>query len=313
MDEDPLKKLWDAVAGAVVDSSNRHRNSSIEALYNELVSKFPLAPEESKRLSVDLRKMIEQYKKCPHPACVGYFKEYDRAYEIIKQVEWDSWQGLRAAEVFKLLDSRLKSTLATPVDSDPPALSKTTRPLWVAPSPPEANVARCARRGHSIMTECFEVGDVDAAVSDAAAFLKEALACHPLMSDYQQVPHPPKRALWPRFTPDLGRPEVREAWYKGEGDNRGAHVREEFKNVHPLCARMALSALLPSFSRSEYPFKKFWHMGRDVVLPGLWKTEDNACLTLDTSHCISFTECWKGFLLRHVPSIALVCSADTTA
>lgn len=289
MDVDPYRKLWSAVTSIVVDTGkgNRIKNVSADSLYDDTVKNNKFVREESERLSVNLKSMIHQMKQCPHPACVNYFGRYDRAYEIIKQVEWDSWEGLRSDEVFKLLDVRLKSTLTTPVESDPPSLTEATR--------------------HSIMTECFEVYDSREKVSDAAAFLKESLACHPLMSDYQQVPHPPRRALWPRYWPDFNVPEVLEAWKKGEGDNHGASITKEFQDVHPLYARIALAGLLPSFSRSEYPFKhlNFWYLGRDVM-PSIWKTEDSDCLTLDTSHCLTFVNCWKRFLSKHVREIVRV-------
>lgn len=125
---------------------------------------------------MNLASMLQQWQACQsNSACNRWENDFQHALEIAKQVELDSWEGLDADGVAKLLRSRILSTITVPVSSDPPALQS-------------QNVER--------IVQCFKLPSTNT----AALQLKESLRCLPLMWDSVQIPSPQVgAALVPRL------------------------------------------------------------------------------------------------------------------
>lgn len=188
--EDRYKQLWHKVAEAAENNPNAsaaahqalREDKHVEWLLTELRTEGRNGWNEG-----SLGYMVLQWMECrKNGACTRWFDEFERAAEIMKQVELDSWEGLDQDGIRELLRKRILSPLAAPAASNPPALQESTV--------------------DSIIGQCFHQ---TAQPNHHSLYLKESLRCLPLMWDFVQIPALPQTALWMRKWPEKVHQEFR--------------------------------------------------------------------------------------------------------
>jgi len=213
--EDPYKQLWTQVAAAAEKGheANKTLPDMIKGLtdHKHIQYLMSVLPEEH----VDFSTMIPEWNAARWPgfSVFRYLSDYQRAIEIMKQVEHDSWEGHDAAGIRRLLHWRILSTIATPFGSVTPALKESTV--------------------SAIMDECFKVPEDASYEAVSKSLLKESLRCGPIMWDKLEVSGSPLTALWIM--------------------QHNNHPETERKIQHPVCARAAISAMARQFARIKYP------------------------------------------------------------
>merc|ERR1719181_1414683 len=124
LSKDRRKTLWGKVAEAEETNAENDIVDIVVALQSdEHIQQLGSIPHSQE----DLTDMLEASRACRKgKACNRWLDNYQRALEIVKQVELDSWDGLKTAGIYALLKKRILSSIAVPVNGRVPALEDST-------------------------------------------------------------------------------------------------------------------------------------------------------------------------------------------
>lgn len=219
INDDMFKQLWIKIGEVVKDNPNDSTFDLRDRLGRDPYVEWLMTFTNGVLKFNPLADLVKSWQTCAdNKACAWWQTDFERAIEIIKQVEQDSWEGLDTSAIRAMLKRRVLSSLGAPPDGDLPALQEGTV--------------------EKIVSKCFKV---PAAGPPQDLVLKESLRCTPMMWDSVQIPALPNTALVPR----------RDRTEEESGPS------QELSHIHPLCGRIALAGLVRQFSRTKYPTRSW--------------------------------------------------------
>lgn len=280
--EDPLAVLWDKISNRTQSDMPLDPDAEAAGLSSwareELLSGSLRDLEEKFTTPQILSLAFKASQHCQHKLHCAYMDFYIRAVELLKKLNLQNWDGIGPSSARDQVIEALLATNSTPqaaywhdqADRMPTLLNSTM---------------------HRVATECLglssESGPVDTSVlmPERPALLKESLQCLPLMWDISQVWGPPTMGLFPM------------EWQPPAED-----VEKAYSQTHPLCGRVAASALA-QFSKSQYP------LGLDLLrLTSRTQVTDKYCLNPVKAQCKNFQQCFAKMLEHHVASLSGGCA-----
>lgn len=180
----------------------------------------------------------------------------------------------------KLLKEALRDTISAPEDIEVPRLQHHTIESIMSCFNPES-VARTEDVG--------KLGSQEALKSHKVNYLKESLACLPLMWDLVEVPPEPRHMLWPTT------------------DN--PPLEKHLKQTHPLCGRIGLAGLAIQFSRANYPPL---HLLAFYSGAG-WAPNSLYCMNPTYAQCKNFKVCWEIMMTEYLADLQPLCKVGEDA